>query len=169
MDNRLAITMKTFGHIISINYAKQPLGPMWLWVTCLWANLGFEKIEKIIHIYNEAHEKVDELFQFAYAEAVSLAHKFDIEKEWSQSCVLQINCNLISSEKIKENLQISVYFLFLILYLLKWNLIQVRKEDALWTMRVDSWAVPISMSCSNKCLKEKWNRVLSLQHNSIVN
>ena len=81
--------------------------------------MGFEKIEKIIHIYNEAHEKVDELFQFAYAEPVSLAHKFDIEKEWSQSCVLQINCNLISSEKIKENLQISVYFLFLILYLLK--------------------------------------------------
>ena len=108
MDNRLAITMKTFGHIISINYAKQPLGPMWLWVTCLWANLGFEKIEKIILIYNEAHEKVDELFQFLYAEAVSLVHKLDIEKEWSQSCALQINWNLISSETIKENWQISV-------------------------------------------------------------
>ena len=70
--------------------------------------MGFEKIEKIIHIYNGAHEKVDELFQILYAEAVSLAHKFDIEKEWSQSCALQINCNLICSETIKKTWQISV-------------------------------------------------------------
>ena len=48
---------------------------MWL-VACLKGNLGFKKIEVIIHIYEEPREKVDQLFQPVYAEATSLANEF---------------------------------------------------------------------------------------------
>ena len=69
-------------------------------VACLQCNLNFKKIKRIIHICKKAREKAGKLFQSVYTEAVSLANEFDIEKEWSQSCGLQINWNSIPFKAI---------------------------------------------------------------------
>ena len=68
--------------------------------------------KKIIHICKKADEKAGELFQSIYTEAVSLANEFHIEKEWSQSCGLQINWNSIYLKAVKQNWRRSVNLLF---------------------------------------------------------
>ena len=86
MANRLVITMKNLGHVISFVCAKQQVEPMRSLVTCPQGNFGVKKIEEVNHIYEETREKVDELFQSLLAEALSLSNKFGIEEKWSQSC-----------------------------------------------------------------------------------
>ena len=63
MANRLAITVKNLGHIISLVCAKQLLELMRSLVNYLQGNYGIKKIEDIIRVYKETHEKAAELFQ----------------------------------------------------------------------------------------------------------
>ena len=76
MANKLVITVKKFGHIVSFVGAKNLLESMGRLVTCLHGSFGFKKIEEIIHIYKETSERTDELFQSVYTEAVSLGNDF---------------------------------------------------------------------------------------------
>ena len=80
MANRLVITMKNFGHIITFVWAKQLLELMRSLVVCHQGNFELKKIEDIIQISKETREKADKLFQSVYAEAASLADKFGIER-----------------------------------------------------------------------------------------
>ena len=46
MTNKLAITMKIFGHIVSFNCAKQLLEQMWALVTRLQSNFGLWRLRR---------------------------------------------------------------------------------------------------------------------------
>ena len=95
MTNKLVSNMKNCRYIISLIYAKQLLEPIRSFVFYLQGNFEFKKIEEIIHIYIETHEKVDELFQSVFFEGVSLANEFGIEQKWLRSYEQQINWDKI--------------------------------------------------------------------------
>ena len=79
MAVRFFITMKNFGHIISLVCVKQLLGPMRSLVACLQGNFGFKKVEEIIHSFKQTRKKAVELSQSAHAEGVTLVNEFHIE------------------------------------------------------------------------------------------
>ena len=111
MADRLVVTEKNFGHIISFVYEKQLLELVWSLVVCLQDNFRFKKIEDIIHIYKKTR---DELFQSAvYAEAGSLAYGFGAEEKWSDLVDSRQIRITFFSETVKKYRQRSVYFPFL--------------------------------------------------------
>ena len=92
--NRLAITSKKFGYIISLVCAKQLVEPMRISVTCPQGSLRFKKKGEIIQTY----KKADELTQSVYAEVAILADEFSISKKSSEPCGQHVIWNNILSE-----------------------------------------------------------------------
>ena len=106
---------------------------MGLLVTFLQGKLAelyvkFKKIEEIIDIYEDTCGKVDERFQSAYDELLSLTKKLYTEDKQPCLCRQHKNRNKLPAEEVEKCWQKLVYLMFLEIAFLDIKLVLVNKK-----------------------------------------